>query len=70
MYKAGHVPGIPAGGEAAQARKSLPGSVEAAVPRLLLLKASVSRTGADWWPHTCLYATSRYDVDLTLGKLP
>ena len=60
VYKAGHAAflAVQEAVEAVHARESLPASVEASVPRLLLLKASASRTGADWWPHTRLYGTT------------
>ena len=71
VYKAGHAAflAVQEAVEAVHARESLPASVEAAVPRLLLLKASASRTGADWWPHTRLYASCRYDVDPKTGEV-
>ena len=49
VYKAGHAAflAVQEAVEAVHARESLPASVEAAVPRLLLLKASALRKGAD-----------------------
>ena len=71
VYEAGHAAflAVQEAVEAVHARESLPASVEMAVPRLLLMKTNTSRTGADWWPHTRLYAKCRYDVDPKTGEV-
>ena len=71
VYEAGHAAflAVQEAVEAVHARESLPASVEMAVPPLLLMKANTSRTGADWWPHTRLYAKCRYDVDPKTGEV-
>ena len=70
LYEAAHnaFMAVQAAVDEVHARESLPASVEAAVPRLLLLKARASRKGS-WWPHNRTYERCRYDVDVDTGEV-